>query len=474
MKTTDLIPIILYQLKDGDRYGYEIIKQIEDCSNGKIVIKQPTLYSVLKKLEQNKFITSYWQDSEIGGKRHYYKLTNNGLSQLSTYPALQQLIADALDDEALTFTSTNSEPISYVSSNSTDGMIYNSPTTSINSDPIENVVTPIKIDLASPTGLIDNDVDIQFHLPAQDDTASLNTTSIFDAIEPAEDIQTSSSFNIFDMMEPATDIETSYSDINIFEAINNDNTDNLEQVAIQEDDLTVENDAQYDTTSTQAQIDNISNDDVVSIVTEVETVELKSKLADKVDTSIDSFIDTEINNAEQVSDNDDQSNIEQIKYLNYVDLSTDEKSCTRRKVISKHIQKMMLTCSTILLMFILTLVACFKYSFGKIYYIGAIISVLAIILYPMILLKDVSKLRFKYCTNPFKYSLFQDIFIKLSTFMSLLIATFAYNISTTSSIHDIFKLTNFANFYAPIMFASIFVFDLLYGIMLYKNYRTRK
>ena len=34
MKTTDLIPLILYQLVDGDKYGYEIVKQIEDCSNG--------------------------------------------------------------------------------------------------------------------------------------------------------------------------------------------------------------------------------------------------------------------------------------------------------------------------------------------------------------------------------------------------------------------------------------------------------
>ena len=54
MKTTDLIPLILYQLVDGDKYGYEIVKQIEDCSNGKITIKQPTLYSLLKTLEHGK------------------------------------------------------------------------------------------------------------------------------------------------------------------------------------------------------------------------------------------------------------------------------------------------------------------------------------------------------------------------------------------------------------------------------------
>ena len=96
MKTTDLIPIILYQLIDGDKYGYEIIKQIEDVSNGGIVIKQPTLYSVLKKLEQGKFISSYWQDSEIGGKRHYYKLTENGRLQVSTLPSYENLLKNFL------------------------------------------------------------------------------------------------------------------------------------------------------------------------------------------------------------------------------------------------------------------------------------------------------------------------------------------------------------------------------------------
>ena len=99
MKTTELIPIILYQLVDGDKYGYEIVKQIEDSSNGGIVIKQPTLYSVLKKLEQGRFISSYWQDSEIGGKRHYYKLTENGKLQVSTLPSYKELLTNLLEED---------------------------------------------------------------------------------------------------------------------------------------------------------------------------------------------------------------------------------------------------------------------------------------------------------------------------------------------------------------------------------------
>lgn len=98
MKTADLIPFILLELNNGDKYGFELTKEIETKSNGKIVIKQPTLYTLLKKLEKSKFITSYWQDSEIGGKRHYYKLTENGRLQVSTLPSYDFLMKNALSD----------------------------------------------------------------------------------------------------------------------------------------------------------------------------------------------------------------------------------------------------------------------------------------------------------------------------------------------------------------------------------------
>ena len=100
MKTADLIPFILLELNEGDKYGFELTKEIETKSNGKIVIKQPTLYTLLKKLEKSKFITSYWQDSEIGGKRHYYKITENGKLQLSTLPNFDVLLASALSEDS--------------------------------------------------------------------------------------------------------------------------------------------------------------------------------------------------------------------------------------------------------------------------------------------------------------------------------------------------------------------------------------
>lgn len=70
--------IILKTMLNEDKYGLDIIKEVSDKSNGTYELKQPTLYSCLKRLENQGLISSYWVDSEIGGKRHYYKLTDKG------------------------------------------------------------------------------------------------------------------------------------------------------------------------------------------------------------------------------------------------------------------------------------------------------------------------------------------------------------------------------------------------------------
>lgn len=70
--------IILRTLLDGEKYGLEIINDIETKSNGKYTIKQPTLYSALKRLEEKGYISSYTTDSAIGGKRKYFSLTDLG------------------------------------------------------------------------------------------------------------------------------------------------------------------------------------------------------------------------------------------------------------------------------------------------------------------------------------------------------------------------------------------------------------
>lgn len=70
--------IILRTLYDGDKYGYEIINEIEEKSKGQYTLKQPTLYSALKRLETQDFVTSYWGGVSNGGRRKYFQLTEKG------------------------------------------------------------------------------------------------------------------------------------------------------------------------------------------------------------------------------------------------------------------------------------------------------------------------------------------------------------------------------------------------------------
>lgn len=73
--------------KSGDKYGYEIAKEIKERTENKYEIKQPTLYSYLKKLEQQDLITSYWGTESNGGRRRYYSLTAKGRQDCERFMA---------------------------------------------------------------------------------------------------------------------------------------------------------------------------------------------------------------------------------------------------------------------------------------------------------------------------------------------------------------------------------------------------
>ncbi|MBO7218647.1 MAG: helix-turn-helix transcriptional regulator, partial [Clostridia bacterium] len=93
--------IILEALNEGDKYGYEIIKQVEEKTNGEIKLKQPSLYSSLGRLEQKGFISSYWGGSDIGGRRHYYYITKEGRHYYNTVILKLEVQQSDEDIEAL-------------------------------------------------------------------------------------------------------------------------------------------------------------------------------------------------------------------------------------------------------------------------------------------------------------------------------------------------------------------------------------
>jgi DNA-binding PadR family transcriptional regulator len=81
--STDLIrgntdTIILNILRQGDSYGYEIYKKIIELSDNQYELKEATLYTAFRRLEQEGCILSYWGDETQGGRRKYYRITEDG------------------------------------------------------------------------------------------------------------------------------------------------------------------------------------------------------------------------------------------------------------------------------------------------------------------------------------------------------------------------------------------------------------
>ncbi len=70
--------VILARLTRGDSYGYEINKVISTLSDRRFELKEATLYTAFKRLEDQGFITSYWGDSGAGARRRYYSITPAG------------------------------------------------------------------------------------------------------------------------------------------------------------------------------------------------------------------------------------------------------------------------------------------------------------------------------------------------------------------------------------------------------------
>jgi DNA-binding PadR family transcriptional regulator len=70
--------IVLAILHRGDAYGFEIYNTILERTAEQYELKETTLYSSYKRLEQEGCISSYWGDETQGARRRYYRLTEKG------------------------------------------------------------------------------------------------------------------------------------------------------------------------------------------------------------------------------------------------------------------------------------------------------------------------------------------------------------------------------------------------------------
>ena len=70
--------IILANLMVCDSYGYKINKAIGLKTGDVFELKEATLYTAFRRLEESGCIFSYWGNEQTGARRRYYSITEQG------------------------------------------------------------------------------------------------------------------------------------------------------------------------------------------------------------------------------------------------------------------------------------------------------------------------------------------------------------------------------------------------------------
>ena len=74
--------MILRTLTGGDAHGHTIAKVIEHTSEDVLEVEQGSLYPALHRLEDRRWVSSYWGPSENNRKAKFYRLPAEARKQL--------------------------------------------------------------------------------------------------------------------------------------------------------------------------------------------------------------------------------------------------------------------------------------------------------------------------------------------------------------------------------------------------------
>ncbi len=418
MKTADLIPLILLELNECDKYGFELTKSIETKSKGKIIIKQPTLYTILKKLEKSKFISSYWQDSDIGGKRHYYKITDNGRLQVSTLPSYEKLINNIIseDTDNQNFFVPNNDYGNNYAENSNNGYQSVSIMDSIMSDD-EN---------------IDNSSE-------KDD--NINSIGLQESILPSQEVFESSN------IDNATELE-----------INQSNTEILKSDKVNTEEKFAEN---KDVSKFTEKESTIISDEYKNQFIQDENKSIVSALDENNELDYD---------AHTYSNVDDES-YRKIKYVDYIDFKTNPNYIYAKNTAKNMKNKILATTVYLFVMILISsIVTTIQGNAKPIYYIFFLIALGVMIFYPSIYAGLYDKFRLHLQNNKYEPDLKKQLYISLAIELLIITICIIVNINIgNNSIQKMFSLSNFANLYAPIIMSTVIFADILFGFIFMKR-----
>jgi PadR family transcriptional regulator, regulatory protein PadR len=88
--TVALLLLAVLEQAEGPAYGYAIAKQLEAAAGGEPLVKQGTLYPVLRTLAQAGWLSSEVEPSVTGPPRRYYTITDEGRQMLGRWRQVWQ------------------------------------------------------------------------------------------------------------------------------------------------------------------------------------------------------------------------------------------------------------------------------------------------------------------------------------------------------------------------------------------------
>ncbi len=77
--------LILRVVCKKSNYGYQIIKSIEEITEGRHKIKSGTMYTTLRRMEEEGLLKSDWKKSKSGPDSREYKITKKGKEYLKNW-----------------------------------------------------------------------------------------------------------------------------------------------------------------------------------------------------------------------------------------------------------------------------------------------------------------------------------------------------------------------------------------------------
>jgi transcriptional regulator len=88
--------LVLQILSLGPAHGYAVAQRLQQVSRDTVQVNQGSLYPALHRLEQKRWLTSEWRQSETGREAKFYALTRAGHKQLATEKADWDRLATAI------------------------------------------------------------------------------------------------------------------------------------------------------------------------------------------------------------------------------------------------------------------------------------------------------------------------------------------------------------------------------------------